>query len=353
MMENQDINTDDGGNPLFDLLPCGLLSLSPDGTITAVNSRMAEWTCREVSEILGSNFRNLLDRPSLLYYNLVVEPLVALQDYVNEISIKFNCVDGNFDALLNLQGHKNAKGSIGKITAAVFKVLDRKRYEVELLLETRRADQQRQLAEEEKRKSDFLFNSLPHQVWTTSPDGQVLTMNDHAQKYLGGLQTTPEKLILAVDRKDRLATLTQWRNCLSTGKTFERDIRLKSINGIAEWFLVRAEAYYDPTKTIEMWFCSAINIHRKKLLQLANQQEMRENLSIAYQSLDEKSSLLVDIATAQSHMVRRPLANILGLTTIMKGENDPNSSAILLEKLIESAAELDTVIKEISRRAIS
>ncbi len=353
MIENQDIKINDVERPLFHLVPCGLLSLSSDGTILAVNNRMEEWTCRAASEMLGSNFRTLLDRPSLLYYNLVVEPLVALQDCANEISIKFICPEGYFDALLNLQRHKDVKGSVDKITAAVFKVLDRKRYEVELLLETRRADQQRQLAEQEKRRSDFLFNSLPHQVWTTSPDGQVLSMNDNATAYLGGLQTTPEKLILIVDRKDRLATLTQWRNCLSTGKTFERDIRLKSTNGITEWFLVRAEAYYDPMENIEMWFCSAINIHRKKLLQLANQQEMSENLSIAYQDLDEKSNRLVDIATAQSHMVSKPLANILGLTALMKDQNDPNFAALLLEKLVESAAELDTVIKEISRRAIS
>ena len=63
--------------------------------------------------------------------------------------------------------------------------------------------------------------------------------------------------------------------------------------------------------------------------------------------LENKNELLDSIAFEQSHIVRAPLANILGLVHILKGlELGANASTVV--KLIEeSSLRLDSVIKNI------
>jgi PAS domain-containing protein len=336
----------------LDNFPCGLLSFLPDGTITAINETMAKWAGKESSELLGQNFRSLLDRPSMLYYNLVVDPLLNLKGYASEISLKFLDSEGHFDALLNVKAHKDPQGRLVIINTSVFKVFDRKKYETELLLETRKAEQQRQLAEQEKRMANFLFNSMPNHIWTTNPQGSIINMNQKAREYLGSSSPISSIAFSVVAKIDRGVAIAQWRACLSSGRKFERDLRINDTSGKQEWFSVCAEPYYNLEDQLEMWFCSATNIHKKKLLQLANQEEMRENLYNAYRNLEEKSELLVEIATTQSHMVRKPLANILGLASLMKMERDQVVAELLLEKLMESATELDEMVRQISKKTI-
>ncbi|MFI5139480.1 MAG: PAS domain-containing protein [Sphingobacteriales bacterium] len=67
--------------------------------------------------------------------------------------------------------------------------------------------------------------------------------------------------------------------------------------------------------------------------------------------IESKSNQLTEIGFIQSHGVRRPLANILGLGELLTGtEVDPNVQH-LHELLFHSARELDAVIKDITDKA--
>ena len=67
--------------------------------------------------------------------------------------------------------------------------------------------------------------------------------------------------------------------------------------------------------------------------------------------VQSQNERLKDIAWAQSHTVRAPLARIMGLIELLKTEGSPcNYQNELMEYLCVSAAELDEVIREIVRK---
>jgi PAS domain S-box-containing protein len=65
------------------------------------------------------------------------------------------------------------------------------------------------------------------------------------------------------------------------------------------------------------------------------------------QAIEKQNAKLRDIAYMQSHIVRAPLARILGLTDLILHENAANNQTELVEYLDISVKELDEVIKSI------
>ena len=63
--------------------------------------------------------------------------------------------------------------------------------------------------------------------------------------------------------------------------------------------------------------------------------------------LEVKNELLEAIAFEQSHIVRAPLANIIGLTSILKNLNLGVNASAVIKMLEESSNKLDDVIKNI------
>ncbi|GHB26736.1 PAS domain S-box protein [Mongoliitalea lutea] len=63
--------------------------------------------------------------------------------------------------------------------------------------------------------------------------------------------------------------------------------------------------------------------------------------------IEEQNRKLKDIAWRQSHLVRAPLARIIGLTTLIKEEENSECKEELLEHLLQSATDLDQVIRSI------
>ncbi len=77
----------------------------------------------------------------------------------------------------------------------------------------------------------------------------------------------------------------------------------------------------------------------------ANQQ-----LEVAKEEIEQKKGILEQIGWEQSHVIRRPVANIIGLTNILsKMDIDQNLSNIC-EMLTESAAQLDEAINSIVKK---
>ncbi|MGZ3872733.1 MAG: PAS domain-containing protein [Mucilaginibacter sp.] len=66
--------------------------------------------------------------------------------------------------------------------------------------------------------------------------------------------------------------------------------------------------------------------------------------------LDSAHSQLNEIGFMQSHLLRKPLANITGLVGLISDEANAERVAHLCEMLKESTAELDGVIKAISNK---
>ena len=69
-------------------------------------------------------------------------------------------------------------------------------------------------------------------------------------------------------------------------------------------------------------------------------------------AIELQNKKLREISWIQSHLVRGPLARIMGLVQIMDKLKDRDEMATVLEYLLLSANELDNAIKQISDKSI-
>ena len=68
------------------------------------------------------------------------------------------------------------------------------------------------------------------------------------------------------------------------------------------------------------------------------------------QTIEDHNSRLKDIAWTQSHVVRAPLARIMGLIDLMQNYPDIDEQTQLLDHVITSAKELDDIIRKITSK---
>ncbi len=84
---------------------------------------------------------------------------------------------------------------------------------------------------------------------------------------------------------------------------------------------------------------------------LAETKEQLRLRMISEEKLKLQNQQLRDIAFLQSHMVRRPVANVLGLINIINFENPKDESNVeVIQKLKIASEELDAVIHDIVRK---
>ena len=339
-LEEEDIPGFLNRENLYNELPCGFISFKPDGTLLSVNNTLANWLGHTPEALIAAGLKSMLSKASLLYYNLFLEPLLQVETSTEEINLKMSGPAGTIDVLFSGKSYKNSQGKTTLINAIVLKIINRKKYEAELLSEKRNAElQQSQLT--------FLINLVPIQIWTADPKGKLLSINLQVRNYFGDATLDHGTEFLGIVEEDRSAAVEAWKSSIDSGKRFEREVRFLGASGLPEWFLIRAEPYYKG-EAIDMWFCCSININKKKLLQLANQTELKSHLSSAYTTLDHKEARLSWIAMEQSHMVRKPLANILGLVDLISDNPDQDEMTVTLKMLLQSAQELDLMLRKVS-----
>jgi len=71
------------------------------------------------------------------------------------------------------------------------------------------------------------------------------------------------------------------------------------------------------------------------------------DLENAKESLNDAKLTLSQIAYIQSHVVRKPIANIIGLTSILESMEVPADVKSIISMMTDSAKELDKVIQSI------
>ena len=134
---------EESAEELYEHAPCGYLSTLPDGTIVRVNHTFVEWTGASSEMLLnGTKFQTLLTIGSRIYYETHYAPLLRMQGFANEIALEVVRNDGRIlPVLVNSRQKRAADGTplFNRIT--LFDSTDRRRYERELLLARRKAEQ--------------------------------------------------------------------------------------------------------------------------------------------------------------------------------------------------------------------
>jgi sigma-B regulation protein RsbU (phosphoserine phosphatase) len=121
---------------------CGLLTLEPDGRIERANATFCQLIGWDAEELIGKKrFQELLTMGSRVFHHTHWMPLLQMQRSVAEVQLDLVHHDGRtLSALVNavLRAGSDARQSI---EVAVFIATDRRKYERELLLARRRAEE--------------------------------------------------------------------------------------------------------------------------------------------------------------------------------------------------------------------
>lgn len=116
------------------------------------------------------------------------------------------------------------------------------------------------------------------------------------------------------------------------GKISKKEVEIPISDNQSVWFFLSFYPVYNQENELIGVSYNATNINM-----------IKENAIL----LQKQNELLMEIARIQSHEVRRPVANILGLISIFDKENLSSENLKLLEYLKKSTHDLDIVIHKI------
>lgn len=122
------------------------------------------------------------------------------------------------------------------------------------------------------------------------------------------------------------------RLTIKTGQPSELEMKFTSNKNVKKWVKIGAEIV-EKNGTI---------IGLKGILQDITERKKTEETILS------QNELLKEIYYSQSHLMRLPLANILGLSDLLEIETDPMEVEIIKKKLKLSAIQLDSIIKELA-----
>ena len=150
---------EESADDLYEDAPCGYLSTLPDGLIVRVNRTLLAWLGYERDALVGKvSFQRLFTTGAQIYFETHYAPLLQMQGFVNAVALEMACADGRIlPVLINSRQTRDADGAPLFTRTTVFDATDRRRYERELLVARRKAEQ---VARD---KAD-LINMLSHDI---------------------------------------------------------------------------------------------------------------------------------------------------------------------------------------------
>jgi PAS domain S-box-containing protein len=134
---------EESAEELYEHAPCGYLSTLPDGVILRVNRTLLDWTGRQRADLLaGMRFKDLLSPAGKIYHETHYAPLLRMQGFVSEIAFDLVRADGvRLPVLVSSVQKRDPAGQPVLHRTTIFDATDRRRYEHELLLARRKAEQ--------------------------------------------------------------------------------------------------------------------------------------------------------------------------------------------------------------------
>jgi PAS domain S-box-containing protein len=128
---------------LYEHAPCGYLSTNADGVILKVNATFLALTGHQRDALVGRRrFLELLTAGGRIFYETHLRPLLRMQGFAREIALDLLCADGRqLPILVNAVERRAESSGEAVIRITAFDATDRRRYERELLLARRSAEE--------------------------------------------------------------------------------------------------------------------------------------------------------------------------------------------------------------------
>lgn len=168
----------------------------------------------------------------------------------------------------------------------------------------------RRIVETALRESEADFRTLaeavPQIVWVAMPDGSNVYFNRHWTDYtgLGREESTGHGWLKPFHAEDAEAVRRAWQSVRENGQTYSLECRLKRVDGVYRWWLVRSAPFRDGNGRIVKWFGTCTDIHDLK----ETQEQLRQS-----QRLEVIGQLTGGIAHDFNNILNVILANVEAL----------------------------------------
>jgi PAS domain S-box-containing protein len=130
----------------------------------------------------------------------------------------------------------------------------------------------------DRQYAELIAESIPHIVWTASPDGATTYFNRQGTDYTGCPRETNYEWnwVTLVHPEDTERAAQAWQHATMTGTDYVLEYRIRRFDGVFRWHSFRAIPHRDAAGEIDLWIGTATDIEDQKQLELALRRAERE-----------------------------------------------------------------------------
>jgi PAS domain S-box-containing protein len=299
-----------------------------DNKLVYVNPRLIEETGYTEEEVVGMPFNRFIYPDDLKLVNDIVDERISEGINTSRYEARVQRKDGK-PIWYEIFGGSTLYNGAPALIGTMVNITERKAIYDELL------------RSEANLKSIFETTDVSFLLMDTNY--KILSLNQQMRDgYMAaaGLELKEgDNLIEAMHPEKKEAAKAIYDKVIQTNHSTNYETTYEK-NGVFTHFMADVKPIHDGTKVIGICI-SAIDITERKKMTL--------DLLSHVNAIEEQNKKLREIAWVQSHIVRAPLAKIMGLIDLLGNEDNSDAEAhAILEYIVTSAEELDEVIKSIS-----
>jgi PAS domain S-box-containing protein len=161
---------------------------------------------------------------------------------------------------------RDDSGEIIEVVGTVMDVTEQWKARTELEKAFEEIKQRTEAARRSERELRDVVNTIPAQVWSTSPEGQVDFVNDRWLQFTGLAvdEALGWKWEAVLHPDDRTRVIADWRAALKSGRATEHEARIRRADGEYCWWFIRNVPLRDETAKLAKWYGIAIDIEDRK-----------------------------------------------------------------------------------------
>jgi PAS domain S-box-containing protein len=225
---------------MVDSIPGLVATLTPSGTVDAVNNRMLEYFGKTLSEL--KQWHNVIHPDDLARVIQIFRQAMASGD-PHEYEVRLRRFDGVY-RWFQLRGLplRDATRRVARWYVLITEIDDLKRAE-----EAIRASE---------RNLKLIIDTIPALAWSARPDGSAEYFNQHYLDFIGfsAEEARGWGWTAAVHPADLNDLVAAWQRITASGALGETEARLRRHDGAYRWFLFRANPLRDETGAIVKWY---------------------------------------------------------------------------------------------------
>jgi PAS domain S-box-containing protein len=130
----------------------------------------------------------------------------------------------------------------------------------------------------DRQYAEMIAESIPHIVWTASPDGATTYFNRQGTDYTGCPRETNYEWnwVTLVHPEDAERAAQAWQHATTTGTDYALEYRIRRFDGAFRWHTFRAIPLRDAAGDIDLWIGTATDSEDQKQQELALRKAERE-----------------------------------------------------------------------------